>query len=145
VKLFHSTSAEAAREILQSGFRHATVQYVTQQTLSGIWLSDMQLDENHGAISDALLIVEIESRLIGNYELHEEGKGYREWLIPAELLNLRARVYEGERTDNPRRAKYPSRTGLGLHWGVKESYSDPLAYGAGLLFIRRRGERRRGG
>ena len=55
---------------------------------TGVWLSDVPLDENEGAWGPVLLKVNVpmsESDL-DYYEWVEEGKGYREWLVPSELL-----------------------------------------------------------
>jgi hypothetical protein len=53
-------------------------------------LSDCQLDWNEGAEGDVVLTVEIDGRTIRKHEWMEEGRTYREWLIPATLLNALA-------------------------------------------------------
>jgi len=52
-----------------------------------VWFSDRPLDANDGARGDGLLVVDIPEEVIVDYEWVEEGKGYREWLIPAEVVN----------------------------------------------------------
>ena len=47
--LYHRTYYERARRILEGGLRDGTGTYMTQQTWSGVWLSDEPLDENEGA------------------------------------------------------------------------------------------------
>ena len=60
----------------------------------GVRLSDQPLDSNEGACGDVLLRVNLACTEgeIADYEWVEEGKGYREWLIPAALLNRRAKI-----------------------------------------------------
>jgi hypothetical protein len=94
--LYHRTNPQAAGSILKNGFKDGTGNYLTTDFHSGVWLSDRPLDENEGAFGDVLLEVTFaaaEHELRG-YEWVEEGweKGYREFLIPAALLNPRITV-----------------------------------------------------
>jgi len=59
-----------------------------------VWLSNEPLDCNEGAKSDVLLEValDVEEDDLAAYEWPEEGKPYREWLIPAAIVNARATV-----------------------------------------------------
>lgn len=60
-----------------------------------MWLSDVPLDANEGAFGDALLAVRFAAGDLAeltNYEWLEDGKPYREWLVPAALVNGRATV-----------------------------------------------------
>jgi len=45
------------------------------------------VDENEGANGYRVLAVDIPEARIADFEWTEVGKPYREWLIPAELLN----------------------------------------------------------
>ena len=47
----------------------------------------MPLDGNEGADDDTLLQLELPEQTIADYEWIEDGKGYRDWLIPARLVN----------------------------------------------------------
>ena len=85
MKLWHCTFA--ANEIIESGFRDGFGDYLTLHEHGGIWFSDTPLDANEGACGDAYLMIEIPEELIEIYEWIEEGKGYREFLIPADLAN----------------------------------------------------------
>ena len=94
LKLCHRTSTQAASAILRSGFEDRTGTYLTTTEWSGVWLSNIPLDINEGAGGDVLLEVELdltEEVLLG-YEWSEEGKTYREWLIPAALINAKGKV-----------------------------------------------------
>jgi hypothetical protein len=100
MKLFHRAYAKDADRILRSGFKDGTGNYMTEHQHSGVWLSDVPLDANEGAFGDTLLAVELNlsEEELRKFEWVEEGKGYREWLIPAALINANAsiRTVEGD-------------------------------------------------
>ena len=73
--VFHRTTKDAAAKILQGGFRDITSRYLTDREWSGVWVSDRPLDNSEGASGEARL------------EWVEEGKPFREWLVPAAVLN----------------------------------------------------------
>jgi hypothetical protein len=52
-----------------------------------VWVSDRPLDNSEGASGETLLQIEVAEPMIAAYELVKEGKPYREWLIPAAILN----------------------------------------------------------
>lgn len=89
MKLFHRTTKENARLIIQAGFRDSRGRYMTGREHSGVWVSDDSslsnepLDES----TSTLLSLEIDERRIAEFEWLEEGKTYREWLVPAAVLN----------------------------------------------------------
>jgi hypothetical protein len=87
--LYHRTHAPVAKRILSDGFRDGSGTYMTSEEHSGVWLSNVPLDENEGASGDTLLQVELLEQTIADYEWIEDGKPYREWLVPARLLNER--------------------------------------------------------
>jgi hypothetical protein len=96
--LYHRTTEESASSILAHGFTDATGSYLTDQEFTGVWLSSVPLDANEGADGDTLLRVtlNIPEAELANWEWVEEGKPYREWLIPAEVINSRAIVVLSE-------------------------------------------------
>jgi hypothetical protein len=90
MRLFHRTSHADA--ILRDGFRDAAGHYGFYDeegsvTMCGVWLSEYPLDENEGADGDQLLQVELPDAVAVEHEVVEEGKPYREFLIPAVVLN----------------------------------------------------------
>ena len=87
MKIYHRTSREVALRILSKGFRDGTGNYLTLHVYHGVWFSNVSLDENEGAHGDTLLEVRIPAKRIADFEWVEEGKPYREWLIPAKLVN----------------------------------------------------------
>jgi hypothetical protein len=67
---------------------------MTDRLWTGVWLSNVPSDQNEGAHGDSLLRVELQMNeaTLDEYEWKEAGKGYREWLVPARLINPRMRV-----------------------------------------------------
>lgn len=89
--LYHRTTAAAARAILTGGFRDGTGTYLTKNVYSGVWLSDIPLGANEGAGGDTLLEVALDlpDAELARFEWVEEGRCFREFLVPAELVNRR--------------------------------------------------------
>ena len=89
LKLFHLTSADAARSILRSGFKDGTESYMTDQQHTGVWFSDIP-DPQHGP--GVLLEVDfaLTEQELTQYEWVEEGSHIREFLIPAAVVNSKA-------------------------------------------------------
>jgi hypothetical protein len=89
---FHTTPA--AEEILRAGFRDAEGSYgLTTLTLRGVFVANIPVDCNEGAIGDQVLEILLPGDVdLTNFELIDEGRhsAYREWCVPAELLNARA-------------------------------------------------------
>jgi hypothetical protein len=107
--LYHSTKAENASRILSEGFRDHTDYYMTDELHTGVWLSDRPLDENEGAASGALLIVELDGAVVTPYEWIEEGKPYRGIFSPP--VSSTACPFHGCRTMNERCQHHPLRDG----------------------------------
>jgi hypothetical protein len=74
-------------EILNGGFYDATDTYMAIPPCTGVWVSDRPLDANEGAQGDVVLLVDIPEEVFAKYEWVEDGKPYREALVPAEILN----------------------------------------------------------
>ena len=85
--VFHRTTRDAAIQILRGGFRDTTARYLTDREWSGVLISDRPLDNSEGASGEALLQVEIAEDQLAAFEWVEDGKPYREWLVPAAVLN----------------------------------------------------------
>lgn len=112
MKFYHRTSRKNAAAILKKGFRDATGEYgARDRKFSGVWLSAVPLDENEGACGDVLLEVKVslpESRF-ERYEWGEEGKSYREWLIPSALINPHMSIREVSEPVGVQMRKTPER------------------------------------
>jgi hypothetical protein len=83
--LYHRTPA--AHAILTEGFRDAEGSYMTSELFRGVWFADRPVSACEGAKGDTVLAVDIPDEVLHDYEWIEEGKPYREWLIPAVLAN----------------------------------------------------------
>lgn len=93
-RYYHRTGAWPA--IAADGWRDATGTYMTANEYSGVWISDSPLDLSEGASGAWLITIEmppdVATLIDQEHEWIEEGKGYREWLVPAKLLNEFATV-----------------------------------------------------
>jgi hypothetical protein len=85
MKVYHRTSATQA--ILAGGFKDTCGSYGTAQLVEGVWVSDRPLDGNSGAYGDTLLVLEIPEDVLTEYEWVQDGNGYREFLVPAQIVN----------------------------------------------------------
>jgi hypothetical protein len=93
VVLFHVCTEVVADAILDSGFVDGKGRYGTNEIHRGVWLSDRPLDDNEGASGNIVLQVSFPPKInLADYEWVEEGKGYREWLVPADIINSEAKV-----------------------------------------------------
>jgi hypothetical protein len=94
--LFHVTTVEAAAAILGDGFRDGQGFYMllVDEPIRGVFLSDHVLDGNEGVKGGTVLAVAVDLAQLDEWELVEEpdDKGYREWCVPATLLNATATV-----------------------------------------------------
>jgi hypothetical protein len=89
MKVYHITQAENAVEIVADGFHDDAGTYLSRSVHKGVWVSDQLLVLLSGIDLDDLACFEIkviEEWLI-RHESIQEGKGYREFLVPAIELN----------------------------------------------------------
>jgi hypothetical protein len=87
VRLYHTT--DAAESILKAGFRDTEGAYLLwETTLCGVFLANVPVDVNEGAKGDQLLTVDIPDSIdLSTFEIVEDGKPYREWCVPASILD----------------------------------------------------------
>jgi hypothetical protein len=85
--VYHRTTQNAAIKILRDGFRNTTGRYLTDREWSGVWVSDRPLDNSEGARGETILQIDIAGDRLAAFEWIEEGKPFREWLVPAAVLN----------------------------------------------------------
>jgi len=95
MKLYHGATRDNANQILADGFQDLTSNFglfnaVTGDPVNttGIFFSNVVLDENEGVSSETYFVLDIPDIELTNFEWLEEGKGYREWCVPAHLANL---------------------------------------------------------
>jgi hypothetical protein len=87
VKLYHTT--DAGKAILEKGFRDHSGSYGLENfTLTGVFVSDLILDINEGAIGDDVLELTLPGDFdLDSWEISEDDQRFREWCVPAEVLN----------------------------------------------------------
>jgi hypothetical protein len=101
--LYHRTTALAARAILDRGFRDNRHHFGFANEagdpleFEGVWLSDVPLDGcDFGHLDwDTLLAVTLDDQDLIDLEVVEENSvrsSYREWLVPAAVINARGKV-----------------------------------------------------
>ena len=84
MKLYHWT--ENKKSIEKNGFIDGG-EY-SAHGIKGVWLTDQILGTTEGVgIFSALLTVEIPDDIIEPFEWKEQRAGYREWCIPAYVVN----------------------------------------------------------
>jgi len=92
VRLYHGTTPAAIAVILRGGFRDGTGYYLTDSLHTGVWLSDRPLEGNLGPETFLEVNLDVPEEQMSNWEWVEEGKGYREWLVPADIINRHATI-----------------------------------------------------
>ena len=101
MKLYHPTMH--ATEILREGFGERSGSYLTQNDHSGVWLYDRPVDKRMGGGDEAVMLeVEMPESIVVPFEW-VTGPAYRQFLIPAALLNTcgRPRVSEEQPPISP--------------------------------------------
>src|SRR5215472_8177161 len=70
--------------------------------LSGVWVADRPLDPGDfggSGVETDLLAIDVPDAALADFEVYEDGKPYREWCVPATLLNAgRVQVTGVQRT-----------------------------------------------
>ena len=108
MRLYQRTTRAAARAIIAYGFRNSWGYYLTDRLWYGVWLSDRPLASsdrplasNEDAGGDTLLAVELDvpDAELAEYAWVDVTKPYREFLLPADLLNDRATVHVVEQEE----------------------------------------------
>jgi hypothetical protein len=91
LSFYHRTSSENACVIVESGFQNSTGYLFGNRAWTGVWLTSRPLDRKEGAETDTLLKVKLDvsERELGRWEWTGERRCFREWLIPAALINRR--------------------------------------------------------
>src|SRR6266849_687765 len=91
---YHRTNAVDAREIIDSGFTNTSGYFLNNRIWTGVWLSSIPIDVEPDAEADSLLMVKlkIDERELSRWEWVAEGRSYREWLVPAAIVNRCAAV-----------------------------------------------------
>ena len=88
------SDADAPAEgIISNGFKDAEVIHDDRELLIGVWLADRCLAGEDdvgprlGALPDAAVTIELPTEAVEAYERRDSAKPYREFCVPASLLN----------------------------------------------------------
>lgn len=84
---YHRTRPAAAAAILKHGFRNGSGSYMTARRWRGVWLSDRPDATVPDGAPDVLFALTIPVAAIRQYEWVTEGNTYREFLVPAAVVN----------------------------------------------------------
>ena len=86
---YHRTNAVDAREIIDSGFSNASGYFMNNRIWTCVCLSSIPIEGEPDAEVDSLLMVKlkIDERELSRWEWAGQGRSYREWLVPAAIVN----------------------------------------------------------
>jgi hypothetical protein len=93
VRLYHVTDRESAQKALAEGFHDSEVLHDDAEICIGVWLSDRCLEgeddvgPRQGPLPDHAVIVELDDDVVEAYERPAPEKPYREFCVPAALVN----------------------------------------------------------
>ncbi|HVL89480.1 MAG TPA: Type 1 glutamine amidotransferase-like domain-containing protein [Actinomycetota bacterium] len=107
--LYHRTF-EAAR-IMRDGFTDTVEERPGGGTARGVWLSDRPLDDEDEIRGDSVLAVEIPYEVAAEFEWTDGGDRYREFCIPAAIVNRSAPFVLVDPRTGPAMNLLPAETG----------------------------------
>lgn len=93
MRLYHVTDRESAERIAENGFEDSEVIHDDRELLIGVWLSDRCLAGEDdvgprlGPAPDAAIWLDIPADRVEPYERPDREKPYREFCVPADLVN----------------------------------------------------------
>lgn len=88
--VYHHTDRAGEYQIAARGFRDSETTYLAGAGRRGVWVSDRPLAESEDAAGDVVFRVVLQlptPDALDAYEWREDGQSYREWCVPAALLN----------------------------------------------------------
>ena len=102
LRLFHRTTAKNAKAILAKGFTDATGSFGTMDRYTGVLLTSQPVDIDTIDITLIEVELDLDEDALAAYERPEKGKSYREWLVPAVLVNahMNLRIIAGGKVDS---------------------------------------------
>lgn len=87
MKCYHRTTVENAECILKDGFKDSIGNFLTLNKHEGVWFADSPLDSNEDADGEIVFELDIPEEVFAAREWIEEGKPYREALLPDKVVN----------------------------------------------------------
>lgn len=85
MKLYHRTPD--VEEILQNGFKDSDGYFKNNVLYAGVWFSSSPSSVSTSDAPERQLVIDVPEEEVLEYELRDEKKLYREFLIPAPVLN----------------------------------------------------------
>ena len=101
MKFYHRT--KEFMQIIERGFKNEELKYQASKRYYGVCLTDRPLEIKDGGDEFKLLVIEIPEDIITPFEWYDKTKPYREFIVPAELINSyeRPRLYSaGDQQEN---------------------------------------------
>ena len=94
MKVYHITSRESVAAIEAHGFHDDTVPHLSALLRrAGVWVADVPLVLLSPLLDIACFEIEVAEAVLAGNECRQEGRNYREFLVPAAALNgCRARL-----------------------------------------------------
>ena len=93
MRLYHVTDRASGQLILEQGFQDAEVIHDDRELLIGVWLADRCLADEEdvgprlGPVPDVALCVDVPTAEVEPYERRDTEKPYREFCVPARVVN----------------------------------------------------------
>jgi hypothetical protein len=90
--LYHNTFPESAAAVVATGFRDRVHFYMTPTRHRGVWFIDKpEFCPDPDDRRSIWLVVDLPDEVVRRYEWVAEGSPYREFLIPAQIVNRYSR------------------------------------------------------
>lgn len=87
MKFYHVTRRQTAHEIEQQGFKDAQGCSADEQPVRGVWVAARPLIAECGFEDAAVFELDLPEDGLRQYALPRDPKGYRQWCVPASLVN----------------------------------------------------------
>lgn len=99
IVLYHQTSIENARTIIVEGFRDSAGFFLNTRTWTGVWFCSSPHGSEDGEVFLKVRL-DIDEQELASWEWTGEGRDYREWLIPASIVNQLGTIERTEKSDH---------------------------------------------
>jgi hypothetical protein len=100
METFHSTTLDVAGSIAEQGFPNVTAGPLTRAPGTGVWLTERPVMSGDGlGRMDAWFEIAIDESLLLPFEWMEPGMAYRQWIVPADIINEHGLVRSLDETE----------------------------------------------
>jgi hypothetical protein len=90
--VYHVTGPSAAAAIERDGFKDNTAQFMAEAEYTGVWVSDVPLEDAWSGDDRVVFEMDVPTETLSEWEwVPETPNYYREWLVPAAVLNRAGR------------------------------------------------------